>query len=112
MINFLFFCFRRAYEQIALQSNNQNSETLARIHIEVANKIQLKVAKWALYESLNKKCVIQIDVPESKPKTQAVKRRGESNNSQSPSKESRMSQDNWHKDDAPPLEARNCGAIT
>ena len=86
-------CFRGAYEQIAIQNNqNQNSQTLAQIHIQVNTKdpIQLGVAKWAMKRSLTERCIIKLSEVETTAKAEKRKRGQESD--ELSRKEPRMSQ--------------------
>ena len=99
-----FFFFRGAYERIAIQNNDdQNSHTLAEIHIQVNTKIPIKLrdAKWALRRSLEAQCIIKLYEVETT--AQVVKRNRAQEYNESPPKQPRMSQDSGSEDDAGPL---------
>ena len=86
-------CFRGTYEQIAIQNNhNDNSHTLAQIHIQVNTKdpIQLRVAKWAMKRSLTERCIVKL--LEAETTVKAVKRKRARESDESSQKEPRMSQ--------------------
>ena len=92
-----FFFFRGAYERIAIQNNDdQNSHTLAEIHIQVNTKIPIKLcdAKWALRSSLEAQCIIKLFEKE----TTGVKRRRAKESDKFSRKEPRMSQDSDSED--------------
>ena len=94
-----FFFFRGAYERIAIQNNDdQNSHTLAEIHIQVNTKIPIKLcdAKWALRSSLEAQCIIKLFEGETTAK--AEKRKKSQKYNESSPKQPRMSQDSDSED--------------